>query len=68
MVKVGRDVARSPAPIPLLKQGYLESVAQEHVLMAFALLQGWKHRNMLWQPVIVQYHSKKPFLVFRGNL
>lgn len=52
----------------LLEQGCLESVVQEPAQMAFGHMQGWQHRNFPWQPVISQYHSKKPFLVFKGNL
>lgn len=68
MVMVGRDVARSPAPTPLLKQGHLESGAQKHVQMAFGHMLGWKHHNLPEQLAICQYHRKKPFLMFRGNL
>lgn len=48
--------------------GFLDSVAQECVQMAFGHVQGWKHQNLPGQPVISQYYSKKPFLVFKGNL
>ena len=41
MVEVGRDLWRSSGPNPLLKQGHLEPVAQDHVQMAFEYLQGW---------------------------
>jgi len=40
MVEVGRDLWRSPGLMPLLKQGYLETAAQDHVQMAFEYLQG----------------------------
>jgi len=35
MVEVGRDLYRSSGPTPLLKQGHLDLVAQDHVQMAF---------------------------------
>jgi len=35
MVEVGRDLWRSSGPIPLLKQGHLEPVAQDCVQKAF---------------------------------
>lgn len=65
---VGRGVVRSPAPALLLEQRCLDSVAQEHVQMAFGNIQGWKHHNIPGQPVTSQYQSKKPFLVFKINL
>lgn len=34
----------------------------------FDIMQGRKHHNIPRQPVIGQYHSKKPFLVYRGSL
>ena len=46
MIEVGRDLWRSSGPRPLLKQGHLETVAQDHVQTAFEYLQ-------LYQP-----HSK----------
>ena len=59
----GRDLWRSPDPIPLLKQGHLEAVAQDHVRMAFDRLQGRKLHNLSGQPVPVLGHpdSKKAF-------
>lgn len=38
MVEVGRDLYRSSGPNPLLKQGHLKPVAQDHVQMIFHCL------------------------------
>lgn len=40
MVEVGRDLWKSPAPWPLLKQGHLGQAAQACVEAAFEYLQG----------------------------
>ncbi|KAK4831098.1 hypothetical protein QYF61_015296, partial [Mycteria americana] len=45
MVEVGRGLWRSAGPTPLLKQGHLEPVAQDHFQMAFEYLQGILHKN-----------------------
>ena len=42
MVQVGRDLWRLSGLTPLLKQGHLEPVAQDHVQMAFEYLQRWR--------------------------
>ena len=34
---MGRDLWRSSGPTPLLKQGHLEPVAQDHVQMVFSV-------------------------------
>ena len=49
--------------LPLLKQGLLQLVAQEHVQMAFEHLQGWRLHNLSGQPVPVlgHPHSEKVF-------
>lgn len=39
MAEVGRSLKRLPCPPPLLKQGYLEQIVQEHVQMAFEYVQ-----------------------------
>ena len=48
---------------PLLKQGHLGPVVQEHVQMAFEYLQGGRLHNLSGQPVPVlsNPHSKKVF-------
>ena len=63
MVDVGRDLQRSSGPIPLLKQGHLEPVAQECDQMASEHLQGWRPHNLLGQPVpaLSQPYSEKVF-------
>jgi len=38
MAEVGKDLWRSSGPTPLLKQGYLEPVAQDHVQMVLEYL------------------------------
>ena len=40
LVEVGKDLWRSSGPTPLLEQGHLELVAQDHIQMAFEYLQG----------------------------
>ena len=46
MVEVGRDLYRSSGPTPLLKQGHLDLVAQDHVQMAFEDLRWWRLHNL----------------------
>lgn len=56
---------RSSCSLPLLKQGHLEPVAQDHVQMAFEYLQGL--HNLTRQVVPVTHTVKNWFLIFRGN-
>ena len=56
LAEVGRDVWRSSGLTPLLKQGHLEMVAQDHAQMAFEYLQGWRLHNLTGQPVPVLSH------------
>ena len=67
LVEVGRDLWRSLCPTPLLKQGHLDTVAQDHVQMGSEYLQGWRLHNISGQPipVLCHLHSKK---VFRRHL
>jgi len=58
MGEVGGDLWRSYSPIPLLKQGHLELVAQDHVQVAFDCLQEWRLHNLSGQPVAVFTHSQ----------
>ena len=71
-VEAGRDLWRSSYPIPLLREGHLEQVAQDRVQMAFKYLQGWRFHNFSGQPVLVLGHpcSKKLFSGFpaRANV
>lgn len=50
MAEVGRDLWRSPGPIPLLNQGHLQQVVQDHVQMSFGYFQGhmsnFKHLSL----------------------
>jgi len=46
MVEVGRHLWRSAGPTPLLKQGCLELVVQDHVQTAFEYLQGGRLHNL----------------------
>lgn len=50
------DIWRSSGPIPLLKQGHLQQVAQDHVQMNFEDLQPGILRNLTRQPVLVLSH------------
>ncbi|KAK4806816.1 hypothetical protein QYF61_005612 [Mycteria americana] len=63
MVEVGRDLWRLSCTTPLLKQGYLEPVAQDHVQTAFEYLQGGRLHNLSGQPfpVLSHPHSQKVF-------
>jgi len=63
MVEVGRGFWRSSGPNPLLKQGHLELVAQDHPQMDFEYLQAWRIHNLSGQPVpaLSHPHSKKVF-------
>lgn len=45
MVEVGRDLWRSSVSEPLLRQGHLGQVAQDHVKMAVEYLQWWRLHN-----------------------
>lgn len=51
MVKVGRDLSRSSGPTPLLRQGHVDQVAQDHVQMAFEDPQGRRPHSLPGQPV-----------------
>ena len=61
MVQVGRQLLRSTSPIPLLKQGHLEPVAQDPVQSGFEYLQGRRLRSLSGQtvPAFDHSHSKK---------
>ena len=63
MVEVGGDLWRSFGPTPLLKQGHQEPLAQNHVQMTFAYVQGWRLHNLPEQPVPVlgHPHNEKVF-------
>ena len=54
----GRELWRSPGLNPLLKQGHLELVAQDHVQTVFEYLQGWRLHNLSGKPVPVLSHSQ----------
>jgi len=55
------EVTRSK---PLLKQGHLELLAQDHVQVASEYLQGWRLQRLSGQPVPVlgHPHNEKVFL------
>ena len=61
MVEVGRELWRSSGPIPLLKQGHLQLVVQDHVQMDVEYLQGWRLHNLSEQSgaVLGHPHSEK---------
>jgi len=50
-LKLGKDLWRPSGPTPLLKQGHLEPVAQDHLQMAFEYPQGWRLHRLSGQPV-----------------
>lgn len=70
MVKVLRDLRRSPGPTPLLKQGHLEQVAEVHVQTAFEYLQRGRIHSISGQHVLVlsHPHMRKRFPMLRGTL
>ena len=53
---VGRDLQRSSGLTSLVKQGHLESVAQDYVQTAFEYLQGWRAHKPSGKPVPVLIH------------
>ena len=65
LVEVCRDLSRSCSPTPMLKQGQLEQVAQDHVQLGFEYLHWWRLRSLSGQPMPVFYHPhrKKVFSV-----
>jgi len=69
-VKVGRELWRSSSPTPLLKQGHLQPVSQDHDQTAFEYLQGWRLHQLPGQPVPVlgHPHNEKLFPDVRGIL
>jgi len=67
LTEVGRDLWRSSGPTPLIKQGHLEPVVQDHVQTGFEYLQGWRLHSLSGKPVLVLL-VKKCSLRFRGNL
>jgi len=58
MVEVGTGLWRSSGPTPLLKQGRIELVAQEHVQSAFEYRQERRLHNLAGQPVPVFGHPQ----------
>jgi len=63
LFQIGRDLWRTPGPSPLLKQGHLELLVQDHVQTAFEYLQGWRFHNFPGQlvPALSHPHRKKAF-------
>lgn len=63
MVEVGRDLLRPSGPVPPLKQGHIELIAQDLAQMAFEWLQGWRLNKVSAQfmPVLSHSHNKKQF-------
>jgi len=57
MPEVRRDLWKSSGPIPLLKQGHLERVAQDHVKTSSEYLQGWRLPKLPGKPIPVLGHS-----------
>lgn len=62
-VEVERDRWWASGSAPLLKQGHLDQVAQDHVQAAFEHLQAWRLHNLPGQavPVLSHVHGKNLF-------
>ena len=56
IVEVGRDLLGSSSPAPLLKQGQLEQVAQDHAQSSSEYLCGQRLPNLSGQPVAALEH------------
>jgi len=63
MVEVGRNHLLHLVKNPLLKQGHLDPVAQDHIQVVIEYLQVWKNHNVPEQPepLLNHPHSKKVF-------
>lgn len=61
MVEVERDLLRLSGPVPPLKQGPTELIAQDHAQMAFEWLQGGRLKKVSGQfmPVLSHSHNNK---------
>lgn len=57
--EVGRDPWRSSGPMPLLKQGHLEQITQDHVQTAFEGLCGRRLHDLFGQPGRVLNHLNR---------
>lgn len=70
MSEFGRYLWKSSFPKPLLSQGHLENVAQDHVQANFECLQEGRFHNFPGQfvPVLSHPHRKKHFPMFRWHL
>lgn len=66
MIEVRRDLWGSSAPPPLLKQGHLQLVAQDHIQTAFGCLQGRRLHHLsgwpLLSPAKFSNYSKENFV------
>jgi len=69
MADSGGTSGSHPIQDPWLMQGYLETVAQDHVQTAFEYLQGWRLHNLSRQPMqcSVTLTVKTCFLIFKVN-
>lgn len=70
MVEAGRYLWRASGPTPMLKQGHLERVAQDHVQTACQLSPRKKTPQPLWAlcQCSVTLTVEKVFLMLKGNL
>jgi len=61
MLEIGRDLWRSSGPSPLLKQGHLEPIAQDHVQTSSEYLQIGRLHNTSRKsvPVLGHTHTEK---------
>lgn len=56
VVGVARNLQRLSVWIPLLRQGQLELVAQDHVQLSYKCLQGWRLHNPSGQSISMFEH------------
>lgn len=52
-IEVGRDLFRSSSPTPLLRQGQLKQITQDHIQSGYECLHGWRLNILSGQPVPV---------------
>lgn len=60
MADVGRDLWKPYSPTPLLKQGNLDLVAQDHVQLSFEFLQGERDQSEIRSKEDKKKKKKKP--------
>jgi len=68
MAGVGRDLCGSPSPTTLLKQGYPEQAAQDHVQVGFEYLQRRRLHSPSGQPGPGLRHPPLPLRALSSQL